>query len=270
MDKQRLKSLLYNYEVRVVSAITAGVTSRASKRQTLKKAFNEMVRIKLEPIEQSRMWQFTTSFYRHCVAAAGKEVDIQKRADKIYAVLRDDLQLLEHQKNEIADAVEFRKKNQDLKDMLSSDANFFYCTAHSNPAKGHAAYQDRIYYRKNGHLSPEEEEFAFSQKLMAVEEVVLGPVWLCTRRNCRHQLIPISFQSAQTGDYRVETSSHEISYSEEQYLTYKNRLKMYVKLKETFKKIDGVEDIPTQMKLDIRRTYGLCRAWRQKMKKGGR
>lgn len=269
MDKQRLKSLLYNYEVRVVSAITAGVTSRASKQRTLKKAFDEMVRVQLEPIEQARMWQFTTSFYRHCVAAAGKEVDIQKRADKIYAVLRDDLQLLEHQKNEIANAVEFRKKNQELVGMLSSESNFFYCTAHKNPAQGHAAYQDRIYYRRNGQLSEAERKFVRSQKLMAVEDVVLGPIWLCTRRNCRHQLIPISFQSAQTGDYRIETNGHEISYEEEQYLGYKDRLKMYVKLKESFKKIDGITDIPQQMKLDIRRTYGLCRAWRQKMKKGG-
>lgn len=267
MDKQRLKSLLYNYEVRIVSTVVQGVTSRASKRQILGKAWKETVRIRLEPIEQNRMWQFATSFYRHCIAAAGRESKVQKRAEKVYFALKNDLELLEHQKNEIANAIEFRIKNDELRQMLSSESNFFYCTAHENPADGHAAYQDKIYYRRNGHLSDVERKFVNSQRLLAVEDVVMGPVWLCTRRNCRHQLIPISFESAQTGDFRVETKGNEISYEEEQYRNYKDRLKMYIGLKNAFKNTEGVEDIPQQMKLDIRRTYSVCRAWRQKIKK---
>lgn len=268
MDKQRLKSTLYNYEVRIAAVITRGVLTRASKRDTMLKVRHELLRVKLDSLEQNKMWQFATSFYRHCVAGAGRETDIQKRADKLYAVLRGDVQLLEHQKNLIADSVEFRKKHQELMDVLSSESNFFYCTAHKNPAEGHAAYQDRIYYRKNGQLTPEEEEFAFSQKLMAVEEVVLGPVWLCTRRNCRHRLIPISFESAKNGDFRGETYSHKISYEEEQYNDYKDRLKMFVQMKKVYQNVDGV-DVPDQMKLDVRRTYSLCRAWKNRIKKPG-
>ena len=248
--------------------ITEGVINRAPKRDVLDKAWKEMLRVNLEPIEQSRLWQFTTQFYRHCVAAAGRETDVQKRVDNIYSVLRRDTPNLEHQKNEIADAVEFRLKQKDLKENLDSEANFFYCTAHANPAAGHAAYQDRIYYRKNGQLSAQEKKFVRSQKLLAVEDVVMGPVWLCTRRNCRHRLIPISFESAKLGDLRVEYKSDEISYEEGQYHNYRDRLRMLVKIKETIKKIDGV-DVPAQMKVDIKRTYKLSRAWRKKAKKSG-
>lgn len=263
MDKQRLKSTLYNYEVRIAAVITRGVLTRASKRDTMLKVRHELLRVKLDSLEQNKMWQFATSFYRHCVAGAGRETDVQLRAEKLYAVLRGDIQLLEHQKNLIADSVEFRKKHQELMDVLSSDSNFFYCTAHQNPAAGHAAYQDRIYVRKNGQLTPEEEEFAFKHQLIAVEEVVLGPVWLCTRRNCHHQLIPISFESAKNGDFRRETCSRKISYEEEQYGAYKDRLKMYVEMKKVFQDVE----IPEQMKLDIRNTYRLCRAWKGRIKK---
>ena len=266
MDKQRLKSLLYNYEVRLASIITSGVLNRASKRDTMLKVRHELLRVKLDSLEQNRMWQFAASFYRHCVAGAARETEPQKRADKLYTVLRDDVQTLEHQKNLIADSVEFRDKQQKLEDIMSGEANFFYCTAHKNPACGHAAYQDRIYYRKHGHLSLEEEEFVYSRKLLAVEEVVLGPVWLCTRKNCKHQLIPITFESAQMGDFRVETSARDKTYDEQQYDDYRDRLRMLVNMKKIYTQVDGV-DIPMQMKLDIRRTYSLCRAWKQRIKK---
>lgn len=246
--------------------ISSGVLSRAPKRAVLDKAWKEIIRVDLKPIEQSKLWQFATTFYRHCVAAAGRETDIQKRADNIYAVLRNDTPMLEHIKNEIADDVEFRLKNDELVDMLSGDANFFYCTAHKNPAAGHAAYQDRIYYRSNGQLTAQEKKFVRSQKLMAVEEVVMGPVWLCTRRNCKHRLVPISFESAKNGDFRGETAGSEMTYEEGQYHVYRDRLKMLVKMKKSFTNIDGVET-PNQMKVDIRRTYKISRAWKGKIKK---
>jgi hypothetical protein len=268
MDKRRLKSLIYNYEVRVAAVITDGVIRRDSRARVLNRAWKEVLKVDLDVTEQTQMWSFVKTFYRHCVAAAGRELDVQMRAEKVYSVLRGDVQMLEHQKNELVNDVEYRKKRQELMDNLASEANFFYCTAHKNPAQGHADYQDRIYYRRNGNLSPEEKKFVRSQRLLAVEDVVMGPVWLCTRRNCTHRLIPIGFESAVNGDYRVETMGSEISYEEEQFNNYKGRLKMYVKLKETFGKIDGVE-IPKQMKQDIKRTYSLCRAWKQRIKKAG-
>lgn len=266
MNKQRLKSLIYNYEVRIAAVVTDGVIRRDSRARVLNRAWKEVLKIDLDVKEQSRMWQFVTTFYRHCVAAANRESDVQKRAEKVYTVLRGDVQSLEHQKNVIADSIEYRKKHQELVDTLSSEAKFFYCTAHKNPADGHAAYQDRVYYKRNSNLSKEEKRLVRSQKMLAIEDVVLEPIWLCTRKNCRHRLIPISFESAKNGDFRLENNPHEISYEEEQYGNYRDRLKMYVKLKETFKKIDGVE-VPAQMKSDVKRTYRLCRAWKEKMKK---
>ena len=212
------------------------------------------------------MWQFATSFYKHCIAGAQRETDVQKRAEKLYAVLRDENQTLEHVKNEIADNIEFRFKHDELTRALQGEENFFYCTAHKNPADGHAAYQDKIDYRRFGNLTSEEQRFVRSHRLLAVEDVVVGPVWLCTRRNCKHRLIPISFQSAQTGDFRGETYSSELTYEEEQFYAYRDRLKMLTNLKKSFTSVDGV-NVPTQMKLDIKKTYRLCRAWKDKIKK---
>ena len=268
MDKARLKSLLYNYEVRLASVVLDGVLNRANKTEVMRKAYKELVRVRLDSLEQNRMWKFAATFYRHCIAAAGRQTDVQKRAEQLYTVLRDDTKILEHQKNEIADSVEFRLKNDKMLEMFRSEAKFFYCTAHAHPAQDHAAYQDRVYYRKNSLLTKEEKRYVKANKLMAIEDVVLGPVYLCTRRNCRHELIPISLETAQIGDFRVEFNPHEISYEESQFNDYRDRLKMLVKMKEVFKSTEGVE-LPTQMKFDIRRTYSLCRAWKQKIKKAG-
>lgn len=266
MDKRRLKSLIYSYEVRIAAVITDGVVRRDSRARVLNRAWKEILRADLSNEEHTLMWQFAQRFYRHCIAAAGRESDVQLRAEKVYTVLRSDTPDLEHQKNVVADAVEYRKKHQELVGILSSESNFFYCTAHKNPADGHREYQDRIYYRRNGTLSPEEKQFVRSQRLLAVEDVTLGPVWLCTRKNCKHRLIPISFESAKNGDVRGEVSVKDISYEEEQYDTYRDRLKMYVKLKNVFKGIDGVT-VPSQMKADVKRTYKLVRAWKGKIKK---
>ena len=264
MDKSRLKSLLYNYEVRIVTVITDGIMAHRSKRDVLNRARKEVLRLKLDVLEKNELWKFTLEFYRHTVAAAGRESDAGKRAEKVYTVLRQDTPLLEHQKNVIADSIEFRKKNRELTELLSGDGKFYYCTAHKNPAAGHAAYQGKIYYRRNMIYSDVEEQFIDKNGLMAVEDVVLGPVWLCTRRNCTHRLIEISFSEAQTGRFRHESGGTEMTYAEEQYGNYKDRLKMLIGVKKVFENSDVM---PEQLKRDVKKTYGLCRAWNRRIRK---
>ena len=269
MNKSLIKSILYKYELRIVSRITSGVMNHASKASVMGQVRKELLRLQLDELEKNELWKFSTVFYRHTVAAAGREVDVQKRAEKVYSVLRRDVQLLEHQKNHIADSIEFRKKHQELQDLMDSELKFCYCTAHKNPACGHAEYQGRIYYKRNETYSDEEMEFISKKGLLAVEDVVMGPIWLSLRRNCKHRLIPISFSEAQTGDFSNGRNVRDLTYAEEQYRTYSDRLKMMVAVKKTFGEIenpDGDNDIcPEQLKLDITRTYKLCRAWSRRI-----
>lgn len=250
-----------------MTVITDGVVRRQPKRDVLTRARKEVLRLKLDELEKNQLWKFALEFYRHTVMGAGRETELDKRAEKVYTVLRKDTQLLEHQKNLIADSVEFRKKNHELTEMLSGDGKFYYCTVHKNPAAGHASYQGKIYYRRNMVYSDEEEQFIDKNGLLAVEDVVMGPIWLCTRRNCKHRLVEISFLEAQTGRFRHEVASGDMSYEEEQYNNYKDRLKMLIGVKKTLQKIDVM---PEQLKLDMKRTYSLCRAWNRRRKKSGK
>lgn len=270
MNKEYLKSYLYGVEVKIASQITDAVLNRKPKLVIMKEVRNEILGLQLfSDLEKNQLWLWANSFYRHCIAGAARKIDPKERAEAIYSVLRNDTPTLEHVKNEIADTVEFRKKHSDLVEILTDQENhFFYCTEHKDCAVGHQAYQGRLYYRDSAKLSSEEKVFVKSQKLLSVEEVVMEPVWLTTRRNCRHRLIPISFERAKTGDYSGVYNAHEISYDESQYRNYRDRYKMIANIKKVFTN-NGV-DIPEQLKLDIKRTRGLVRAWMIKKRKGGK
>lgn len=277
MDKALIKSILYNYEVRIASVVTSGVLNRAPKRTVLNQVRKEILRLQLDELEKNEMWKFAISFYRQTIAGAGRwrepnddaelKIAVQKRADRVYTVLKQNIQVMEHQKNYIADSIEFRIKHQEMNKLLTpgdDSGKFLYCTAHKDPACGHAAYQGRIYFKRSETYSDEEMEFISRKGLMAVEDVIMGPIWLTTRRNCKHRFIPISFLEAQTGDFSHGRIKEDISYEEEQFRTYNDRLKMLVSVKKVFAKDDAV---PEQLKLDMTRTYKLCRAWSRRIKK---
>lgn len=260
MNKEYLKSVVYSCEMRITAIITEGVINRASKRDILRKARAEISGLKfLNRVEQSDLLDFTNKFYRHTVAGAARKTDLQERSDQVYAVLRNDTPQMERIKNSIVDNIEYRKKHKELVLMLmDDDQKFYYCTVLKDAASDHAPYQGLIYYRKNKEYSDEEKEFISSQNLMSLDEVVLRPPWLTTRRNCRHRFVPISFKEAQNGYSESEKSFHDVSYEEEQYRLYRDRYKMLTNIKKTFQK---TETIPEQLKVDMRRTRGLVRSW---------
>ena len=260
-----MKSVVFGCEVRIMSLITDGVTNRASKMTVMRSVRSEIDRLKfLNRLEQGELWDFATSYYRHCVAGANRKVDVPARMDAIYSVLRKDTPMLEHVKNEIVDNVEYRKKHKDLVLKLRDDDNkFFYCTVLKDAASDHAAYQGLFYFKRSGVYSDEEKEFILAHKLMSVEDVVLGRPWLTTRRNCRHTLVPVSFSDVKNGYSESERSFHEISYEEEQYRVYRDRYKMMVEIKKVFEKN---ESIPSQLKVDMKRTRSLALQWNRARK----
>lgn len=230
MDKQRLKSAIYSYQIRVTAIVAEGVANRASKREILNKCRREILHFKLSDAEREQLMEWVNYLYRKTVVAAHRELDEDKRKDNIISVLKKEAPVLEHQKNVIADEVEYRLKLRELTQAVK-EGKFFYCTVHSNPAEGHAAYQGKIYYRGNRSYSKEETEYIKKHNLMTVEEAITS-VQLVVRRNCRHRLVPVTFSSVKEGVTLNEKSFHVISYEESQYRVYYDRLRLLLKLKK--------------------------------------
>ena len=261
VNKEYLKSYLYGVEVKLADKIMSSVLERKPKVIVMKEVKKDIQLLSvLSDVDKNQMWLWAVKFYRHCIAGAARKKEMDDRAEMLYTVLRNESVQLEHLKNELVDSIEYQKKHSDLVRILSDEENkFFYCTVLSDPAPDHAAYQGKIYYKRNATYSDEEQLFIDTQGLMSVDEVVLVRPWLTTRRNCRHRFIPVSFKDAQTGDYRDFRKSHEITYEEGQYRTYRDRYKMMAKFKKSF--VDKGVKVPDQLKADIKRTRLLVKKW---------
>ena len=258
MDKNRLKSIIYASEVRIATGIAGIVYNRASKRDALRLIRKEIDRIPgLSDVERNQMWIFGVNFYRHSVAGAGRKVDESARAEALYAVLRKDNLRMEEMKNSLADEIEYRRKHAELIDLMSDPGNrWFQSTVLKDCASDHKPFQGKFYYRKDGKFSEEELKFIAENGIMSVDDVLMKPPYLCTRRNCRHKLFAVPFSSVKTGDLGHEFSYKEISYEEGQYHFYRDRLKMMVAIKKQF---NG--NVPELLKSDIRRTRRLVLDW---------
>ena len=70
-------------------------------------------------------------------------------------------------------------------------SNVFYrCSTHKNCAEGHLPYQGKIYINRDL-ANSEELEYADSHDIMDIREVMAEPIYLFTRRNCKHFFTPI-------------------------------------------------------------------------------
>lgn len=257
MNKKRIKAAIYVYEVKVTSIIAVGVQNRASKDAILRKCRQEIVNYALSDAEKNQLWVFCLQTYRLMITSARRNPDIQKRGELVYAVLKKRVPDLEKLKNDLANEVEYRLKHKELVRLLKDSSNhFYYCTVHKDPAEGHAAYQGKVYYRKNlwDEFTAQEKKYVQKHHLMAVEDVVLEPVYLVTRRNCRHKLIPVPFDALLQGVEQGVKHIHEISYAESQYRLYFDRLKLLIKLKK-----EGL--MSEELEADIKKTRALAKKW---------
>ena len=239
MNKERLKSLLFNCEVRITAIITDGVANRAPKKDVMRLVRSELSKLQfLSDSERNRFYVWATRYYARAVKAADRK--LTDRSERISSVLDRDIKELQHLKNSLADDVEYRIKHQELTNILSSDQKFFYCTVLSDPASDHAAYQGKIYYRDDAEYTEGEMAFIKRHQLLSVRQVTLEAPWLCTRPNCRHRLVPYN-------DKEVK-EQHNLTYKEKQYRFYRDRLK-YLKAIRAPKE-------------ELAKTRGLMRKWR--------
>lgn len=248
MNKDRIKRLIFNCQIRITSLIHEGVVNRANKQTVIRSVRSEILKMKLlSDAERNQLWYWAVKLYKRMVVAAGRKKDTDERSSSIYANMKDDVKDLEHTKNSIANDYEYRKKHDDLISDLRSGSRFFYCTVLPDPAPDHAAYQGKIYYNDDAEFTDAEKDYINKYNLLSIREVTLSLPYLCTRPNCRHRLVPIE------KNHKL-IKQHNMTYEEIQYRNYFDRYKY-------LKAIGATNDELKQTRLLIRKWY---RAWKNK------
>ena len=286
MDKALIKSILYNYEVRIASVVASGVINRAPKLTVLNQVRKEILRLQLDELEKNEMWKFAISFYRQTIAGAGRwrepdddaelKLAVQKRAEKVYTVLKQNIQVMEHQKNTIADSIEFRIKHQMINgrkgiieaNRASKDYSpFFVSSYHKNCAEGHKKWQGRLFYDSEWKMfiSPNDENydlienFIVKHQLFSIQWVTGPDVFLLTRRNCTHFFKTVSIKEALDGTYHIPVQPDRIeAYKRARYMDYVDRNKMLKSFKKNLPKNISCK----QLNLDIKRANRLEKKWK--------
>lgn len=185
MNKQWYKDRIYGYQLNIVKILNDQMHS-VPKRTVLKNARKLLTRytvlLKLDQVEAHSLWNWTVNSYN--------KVSKQTWGDRsrIPESLAGLYRAMEAEKNLVADRIEFNEKHSWVVNM--SDV-FYRCSTHSNCAEGHKAYQGRIYINRDL-ASEEEKAYADAHNIMDIREVMAEPIWLMTRRNCKHFFTPVS------------------------------------------------------------------------------
>ena len=180
MDKLWYKERIYGYECRAVTIIAEGLP----KRETLKKLRIELNKLKLDSIEYHRLWNFSIQLYKK----------MRRGADN-----RALFKMMQHEKNQIADDVEFRIKHKVATDLLKSNYVFYQCDSHPNCADGHRKYEGQIFINEDA-AGERERNFAATHGIKTLRQVMFGEDYLLTRRNCKHILRPVQTELVMSGD----------------------------------------------------------------------
>lgn len=184
---------------------------------------------------------------------------IQRREviyDSIRARIRDNS--LIKRANELMYSYEYRKKHDQIygPDGLIAEARaasgsgsrayspFFLCSSHPKPAKDHADWEGKMYYDEDwesqipdedsDHIRASIAAYIRNHKLRTVQWVVGAPVYLVTRRNCKHYLKNIPLDEVLHSSVKKLLKTHKLYMPEEvsvskdvlAYREYYNRLKV--------------------------------------------
>ena len=205
---------------------------------------------------------------------------IQRRAviyDSIRAnIMRNDLI---KEANQVMFQYEQRLKHDELygPQGLLADAReefqspFFLCSSHPKSAKDHAAYQGKIYYDEAWKdYVPEADQAVIraiirNRKLDTIQYITGAPVFLTTRRNCKHYFINVSVDEVAHASARSLLKLHGMVMEDENpasrdklyYREYYNRLK----IEEALHKLVPNEKLAK----DITRDKKLLDKWKNKL-----
>lgn len=292
-----VKRRLMKLEIDVFGIIANGLLHHTPKQKTMVKLKKEIqnlsVHIGLSDTERNRIWNSSYAKYlevskRTMVSLVkierkfGRKEDYQEslaqRRSVIYSAIRARIMNndLIKEANELMYSYEQRTKHDELfgpGGLLDSarDADgssrayspFFLASAHPKPAKDHAEWEGKMYYDEAWEEYAAEADqdhiraYIRNHKLRSVQWVTGEPVYLTTRRNCKHYLTNIPLDEVLHRSARSILRRHglymedEVPVSREvrAYREYYNRLKVEQALHELVPNEQLAKDITKDKKL---------------------
>lgn len=289
-----VKRRLMKLEIDVFGIISNGLLHHTPKVKVLnqikKEVLNLSVHIGLNDLEKNRIW---LDCYAHYQAIAKKttvsllrierkfgkkedyEESLQKRRQVIYAAIRAKIQNndLIKEANELMYMYEHRAKHDEMfgsggiLDAARSNSRayspFFICSSHPKPAKDHASWEGKMYYDEDWEQYANEaakdhiRAYIKNRKLRSVQWVTGAPVYLVTRRNCKHFLTNIPIEEVMHGSARSILKRRNLYMAEERpvskeiraYREYYNRLKVEIALHNLVPNEQLAKDIKKDKKL---------------------
>jgi len=294
-----VKRRLVKLEIDVFGIISNGLLHHTPKHKVINMIQKEVrllsVQLGLDDQERNSLWnnsyskyltvsRRTTSSLRKIELKFGRKENyeeslVQRRA-VIYSSIRANIMsnALIKEANQIMYSYEQRLKHEDLfgPDGLLANADdskspFFLCSSHPNPAKDHAAYQGKLYYDEDWEKYVPAAEadhiraIIRNRRLDTIQWVVGEPVYLTTRRNCKHYFINIPIEEVLHASARSLLKKHGMRSSEPEsvsrevlyYREYYNR----VKVEEALHKLVPNEKLAQ----DIARDKKLLDKWKNKL-----
>lgn len=287
-----VKRRLVKLEIDVFGIISNGLLHHTPKFKTVGMIQKEVqllsVQLGLSDQEKNQLWLNSYSKYltvskktvnslRKIELKFGKKEDyeeslIQRRAviyDSIRAnIMRNDLI---KEANKITFEYEYRLKHDELygpQGLLADARNeyqspFFLCSAHPKPAKDHAPYQGKVYYDEDWKdYVPDEDQAVIraiirNRKMETIQYITGEPVYLTTRRNCKHYFINVSIDEVAHASARSLVKKHGMVMEDElpaskdklYYREYYNRLKVEEALHKLVPNEKLAKDIARDKKL---------------------
>ena len=116
-----------------------------------------------------------------------KTISLRKNFDKILGAAR-----------RVKASAELRRKKIVTRASLNSNTIFYLCSTHSNCAEDHVDYQGRIYcttywrQKVSGFMYYAVLSYIKNHNIQTVQRVMQEPVWLTTRKYCKHYFIPMN------------------------------------------------------------------------------
>ena len=292
-----VKRRLVKLEIDVFGIISNGLLHHTPKQKIITQLQKEVkllsVQLGLSDAERNRLWVDSYSKYlqisrktfsslRKIELKFGKKEDYEESLIQRRAVIYDSIRAkimnndLVKEANQIVYEYEKRLKHDQLygpNGLLAegeeAKSPFFLCSAHPKPAKDHAAYQGKVYYDEDWEsYVPDELRTTIraiirNRKLLTVQEIVGAPVYLTTRRNCKHYFINVPVEEVAHASARSLLKLHGMMMEDERpasrpklyFREYYNRLK----IEETLYKL-----VPNErLAKDISRDKKLLDKWKK-------
>lgn len=291
-----VKRRLVKLEIDVFAIISNGLLHHTPKAKILVQMRKELdflsVQISLSDAERNNLW---VRFYNQYLDTSKKTVVGLKRIERkfgkkedyeqslvqrrgvIYSSIRAKIQNndLIKQANQVMYSYEQRLKHDQMNELLDKaeegKSPFFLCSSHPKPAKDHADWEGKLYYDEDyEQYVPEEQLISIraiirNRKLVTVQWVTGAPVYLTTRRNCKHYFINVPTDEVLHSSARSLLKKHGLYMEDEKsvprevlyYREYYNRLKV----EEALHKLVPNE----QLAKDITKDKKLLDKWRKKL-----